>query len=194
MPYVKPVNRNPMNDPKPKALLTDRTHYILPEDYIYSWEMAASDADKKDEKFKISNKIIVKAGFRWDGASVPKLLWAFGFNPDGLFRGSALVHDFIYIHKGKLPSGSMTSSYQEITNQVQYGSFSRYDADRLFGKMMKEAGVGRLKRWLMTKAVIWFGWLYWQDGFIVFIKLMIKTVIGVLVLFASYKIIFGNIL
>ncbi len=110
------------------------------EDYEYSWEMDADDADDKN-KIELHNRILVKEGFRWDGASVPKILWGLGFKPDGKHRAAALVHDFIYINKGMLPAGSMYSSYTQIKDQIQYGSITRKDADRLFGRMMKEAGV-----------------------------------------------------
>ena len=123
--------------PKPKAIFTDRTHYILVEDYIYPWKTDASDADDENKnKIDLNNKIVIKEGFRWDGASVPKLLWGLGFEPDGDHRAAALVYDFIYINKGMLPAGSMYSSYAEKKDQIQYGSISRKDADRMFGRMI----------------------------------------------------------
>ena len=48
-------------------------------------------------------RISIKKGFTHDGASVPRLLWSItGIRPDGPIRAGALVHDWIYIHAGRL--------------------------------------------------------------------------------------------
>jgi hypothetical protein len=73
---------------------------------------------------------MIPAGFITDFASVPRLLWSF-FPPTGLYTKAAVLHDFLYI--------------------VQL--ISRKDADGIFKRVMKEAGVGRIKRYLMWKAV-----------------------------------------
>lgn len=149
---------------QPLATKVDETHFILEEDYTYYWTMPGENADNPSEKYVIENWIIVKAGFRWDGASVPKFLWRFGFKTDGKHRAAALVHDFVYVYHGNLPDGAMISRYKEKSNQNQYGSLSREDADRLFGRMMKEAGVSKRRRNFMKWGVTWFGWIFWQDG------------------------------
>ena len=184
---IQPANK--MKDTIPEAILTDQTHYILKEDYEYSWEVDAFDINMDNPgKIKLANKIIVKAGFRWDGASVPKLLWHWGFKPDSKkHRAAALIHDFIYIHKGKLPEGSMISTYDGVTNQVQHGSFSRKDADRMFGRMMKEAKVHKIKRSLMKWAVIFFGWIYWKDGKDVYRVTILKGIVVLLVIDLAFN-------
>ncbi|MBK6525073.1 MAG: DUF1353 domain-containing protein [Crocinitomicaceae bacterium] len=149
---------------QPIATKIDDTHFILKEDYVYYWKMPGLNADNTSEKYDVENWIIVKAGFRWDGASVPKFLWRFGFKTDGQHRAAALVHDFVYVYHGNLPEGSMISRYKDELHQNQYGSFSREDADRLFGRMMKEAGVSKGRRNFMKWGVTWFGWIFWQDG------------------------------
>ena len=172
---------------QPKAILTDKTHYILVEDFVYEWKMQAQDADDESRILTLINKIVVKQGFRWDGASVPKILWGLGFKPDGDHRAAALVHDFIYIYKGKLPEGSMLSSYDDKKEQVQYGSFSRKDSDRMFGRMMREAGVPKFRRTLMKWAVQLFGWLYWKDGTDIFRNTFIKFAIVLALLFLTFR-------
>lgn len=149
---------------QPLATKIDDTHFMLKEDYVYYWKMEGTNSDNEAEKFDVESWIIVSAGFRWDGASVPKLFWNLGFKTDGRHRAAALIHDFVYINKGKLPVGTMISKYKDKVDQIQYGSFSRKDADRLFGKMMKEADVHPFRRRLMKFAVSKFGWIYWQDG------------------------------
>lgn len=149
---------------QPVATKIDDTHFILKEDYVYYWKMPGVNADHLNEKYDVENWIIVKAGFRWDGASVPQFLWKRGYPTDGKHRAAALIHDFIYVNKGNLPDGSMISRYQNEPNQIQYGSFARIDADRLFGRMMREAGVPEKKRKFMTGGVMWLGWIFWADG------------------------------
>ncbi|NOQ27982.1 MAG: DUF1353 domain-containing protein [Bacteroidales bacterium] len=164
----------------PKAIKIDNTHFILQEDYSYTWMKDGANASDPSETYKVESTIIVNKGFRWDGASIPKLFWSWGFTPDGKYRAAALVHDFIYIYKGKLPKGSMISNYISdsgtIEDQIQYGSFSRKDADRLFGKMMKENQVAIGRRKIMKYMVMKFGWIYWKDG----PYLMTKTLVGLL--------------
>lgn len=161
---------------QPVATKVDDTHFILKEDYVYYWTMPGENADNGNEKYVIENWIIVKAGFRWDGASIPKFLWKRGFPTDGKHRAAALIHDFIYVNKGNLPEGSMISRYQDELHQIQYGSFARIDADRLFGRMMREGGVHPKKRSFMTAGVIWLGWIFWPDGTDLKIGVILKMV------------------
>jgi len=160
----------------PIATEIDKTHFVLNTHYVYYWQMEAGNADNEEETFPIDTWIVVQSGFRWDGASVPKFFWGLGFETDGKHRAAALIHDFIYVNKGKMPSGSMFSTYSGLTEQMQHGSFSRYDADRLFLKMMAQAGVGPIRRKLMWFAVSKFGWIFWQDGPDLFRALLFKTV------------------
>lgn len=149
---------------QPLAAKIDKTHYILQEEYSYTWrkDIASSDANQATY---IDNKIVVPKGFRWDGASVPKAFWRLGFDPDGSHRAAALIHDFVYIYKGKMPTGSFYAKYEHAQHwEVNSGSFSRKDADRLFGKIMKESKVKSFTRKVMKFAVSKFGWMYWQDG------------------------------
>lgn len=177
---------------QPKAVKIDETHFILEEAYSYYWSMKGENADDLNEDFSVENWIIVKDGFRWDGASVPKIFWNWGFKTDGKHRAAALIHDFIYVNKGKLPQGSMISKYKNQTAQNQYGSFSRVDADRLFGRMMKEAGVSKLRRNLMWFAVSSFGWIYWPDGpdlmrgFILRASIFLMTLVSLVILTLIY--------
>lgn len=147
-----------------KATRIDHKHFILDEDYSYCWTMEAHNADDHNQKYPVTTTITVPKGFRWDGASVPKMFWSWGFETDGKHRAAALVHDFIYIHEGKLPEGTMVSSYLDYENVIQHGSFSRLDSDRLFGKMMSQAGVDKTRKKIMTIVVKYFGWIYWSDG------------------------------
>ena len=86
-------------------------------------------------------KITVKAGFDFDGASIPQALWSVYGNPlSGKFRIAALVHDVLYASE-KLP---------------------RELADAIFLDLMKQHEVGYVKRQTMYYAVRSAGWYVWK--------------------------------
>ena len=86
-------------------------------------------------------KITVKKGFDFDGASIPQALWSLYGNPlSGKFRIAALVHDALY-----------ASEY-----------FPRELADAIFLDLMKQHGVGYIKRQTMYYAVRSAGWYVWR--------------------------------
>lgn len=101
--------------------------------------------------------VIVPEGFVYDGASVPRILWSIsGLTKDGLLRGAALVHDFVYHHKGKLPKGSLfvdtEKGFVAIPTHI-----SKKQADKTFKQMMRIAGVGKFKSHIAYLAVRLFG-------------------------------------
>jgi len=73
---------------------------------------------------------VIPAGFITDFASVPRILWNL-FPPYGKYTKAAVVHDYHYINQG----------------------ISREDADGIFRRMMRELGVGYVRRYLMWAAV-----------------------------------------
>lgn len=77
----------------------------------------------------------VPSGFRTDFASVPRLLqW---FAPSiGKWTRAAVLHDWFCVH---LASGDCVVSAR--------------DADAIFRRVMREAGVGVIRRWLMWVGV-----------------------------------------
>ena len=78
--------------------------------------------------------ITVPAGFKTDGASVPRLLWWL-FPPTGRYMAAAIVHDYLL--------------------QAHYPA--RREADRVFLQAMEALGVIFWRRWLMFGAVRCFG-------------------------------------
>lgn len=84
---------------------------------------------------------IIPAGFTTDLASTPRLLWAL-FPPFGHYTRAAIVHDFLYWSKPR--------------------SMTRKDADGIFRRIMREAGVPAWRRWTMWAAVRVFGWIAWN--------------------------------
>lgn len=102
--------------------------------------------------------------YRCDGASIPRLLWTFSdLTPDGLIRPAALVHDFLYEFRGKLPLASLKRYNKETkTFNFHHRTFSRKDADNIFKAIMRKAGVSETSRDMAYRAVRWFGWWAWR--------------------------------
>ena len=86
-------------------------------------------------------RIIVKKGFDFDGASIPRALWGLYGNPlSGKFRIAALVHDALY-------------ASQKVPREL---------ADDIFLYLMKQHRVGHMKRQTMYYAVRSVGWHVWK--------------------------------
>ncbi|MEM0950552.1 MAG: DUF1353 domain-containing protein [Cyanobacteria bacterium P01_H01_bin.74] len=136
--------------------LSDRT-FVLTEDYQYEWVA----------KNNTCYKLIVPTGFETDIASVPRWVWSvFGILPDGLHRGAAVLHDFLYFTNK--PKGTRATDYHyklippDTWENISHVVWTRKQCDRLFMRVMKESGVGPKKRWAMFKAVRLFGRWGWQ--------------------------------
>jgi hypothetical protein len=130
---------------------------LLINPYTYEWKF------KINEDHYSEHKIIVPKDFIYDGASVPSLVTRLtGIRRDGEHRAAALLHDWLYHHKGRLPGG-----YYQINFEGEFGDtwakWTREDTDRLFGRVMREFGYTRWKRVWAYRTVRWFGWLVWHD-------------------------------
>lgn len=89
--------------------------------------------------------IRVPKGFATDLASIPRPFRLF-ITVNGKHRESAVLHDWLYNKKGKLP----------------FETYSRAEADRLFLSAMKSQGVNWLTRSAMYAGVRLGGWVYWR--------------------------------
>lgn len=135
------------------------TKYRLVCEYSYLWQI-------KNDLYSLT----IPAGFVCDGASVPRICWTLtGLTPDGLIRAAATVHDFIYTYKGDLPLGSFgrENNFYNLKNpsyQYTYISqnWTRKQADKMFARLMREAGVSKFRRRLAYLAVRSFGMFYWK--------------------------------
>jgi len=111
--------------------------YYLHDNYVYS-----------DDQIEL----LVFKNFRYDGASVPRLVWTLsGLTPDGLIRAAALVHDIIYLQDG-LPSKINPVAYYKIRFKKKL-IFTRKDADKIFLKIMIESGVAKWRAKLAYRFV-----------------------------------------
>ena len=122
--------------------------YKLVASYSYLWL-----------KDGVQHELGIRKGFIYDGASVPRALWSLiGLRPDGLVRPAALLHDYLYRFAGDLPAGSYVRSDDGPL------VWSREAADRLFARVMREAGVGKWKRRMAYRAVRTFAWRAWSKN------------------------------
>lgn len=136
--------------------------YRLEEDVAYRYAAARGGVLWEFE-------IRVARGFLYDAASVPRLLWTCsGMTPDGLQRLAALLHDFLYRHKGVMPPGSSFErpaaatviGWAETPRELR--SYTRRDADRLFARAMRECEVERAQRRRFYRGVRIGGWKAWR--------------------------------
>ena len=86
--------------------------------------------------------ILIPAGFRTDGASIPLMLRPF-FERYGKNTEAAVIHDFLY------------SKFNDT-------GINRELADKIFLFILKETGVSYSVRKVMYKAVRMFGEVFWE--------------------------------
>jgi len=137
-----------MSVPQPLNIPTGDKSYRLVADYTYEWVKAG-----------VRRRITVPEGFDYDGASVPRFAWSIcGLHPDGLIRAAACIHDWLYEHKGELPY----DSYQRLRWPDVWENvpkvWTRRNADRMFGRIMRESGIRKIRRRVAYLAVRGFGW------------------------------------
>lgn len=83
---------------------------------------------------------VVPSGFKTDFASVPKIFWPL-FPPSSRRTAAAVLHDWFYAGGGVI---------------------TRKDADGIFRRTMREAGISWWRRWTMYRAVRICGWSRWR--------------------------------
>lgn len=154
MTFTQPSNK-PLKLTKKEAKelgLNRYRSYITDEEYTY-------DHKEGDKHYRF----IVPEGFKYDGASVPRIYWTIvGFLPDGLGRAAALIHDYIYVYKGKIPKGHLLVK-DDSGQWVEYqGEWIRKRADKLFLSLLIKGGVPKIRRNLAYWAVKGFGWYPWM--------------------------------
>jgi hypothetical protein len=97
--------------------------------------------------------IQVPAGYLTDLASIPQWVWSiFGLAHDGLYRGAAVVHDWLYGRKVQ------EQNYSELPEGY---ILTRKECDDIFKELIDASGESKWKEQAMYKAVRAFGWLYY---------------------------------
>jgi hypothetical protein len=147
LPEIEPLNEK----------LFGKNMYRLVKTFPYDWKI------KINENHYSEHKITVPKNFLYDGASVPApVTWLTGIRRDGKHRAAALLHDWLYHHKGRLPGGHYQINFEGEGDDT-WAKWTRKDADRLFGRVMREFEYTRWKRVWAYRSVRWFGWLVWHD-------------------------------
>jgi hypothetical protein len=97
--------------------------------------------------------------------SVPRVVWPV-VSPLETLTASA-PHDFVYRYEGRIPpsaeEGSLEVRWPGGTWTPYTEPIPRRNADRLFGRILREQEVARWRRRLAYKAVHWFGAAAWEE-------------------------------
>lgn len=135
----------------PKLLPFAKDRWLVAEDYVYSWEFEGN-------RFRIT----VPQNYITDGVTIPTVAsWLIGVTRSGPAMGSALIHDYIYHHKGTLPIG-VFQVYRNGGWKNTEGRWRRSETDRLFGRMLRESGISKSQRRIMLFFVWLVGGLFWM--------------------------------
>ena len=94
----------------------------------------------------------IPAGWRYDGASVPRVVRSLLDNDD-LGTDGPCVHDWLYAHLGHV--GDETARHRR--------PYTRAECDRLFDAFMRRDGVTPWKRRAAYAAVRVGGWVAWRN-------------------------------
>jgi hypothetical protein len=141
-------------------VLGDRA-YQLVEEYRILW--------KNDG---VWNMLVIPAGFICDGNSVPWFARPFVPGDWTLGMEAILAHDFIYHRKGRLEVNEhLVDADPKVgiwVDPLLIGEgfrrvWSRHDADRLFARLMRDAGVPQWRRRMAYRAVRAAFWHNWDE-------------------------------
>lgn len=128
---------------QPNVIPISDRNYRLMEDYT------AGIVNKAGNRILIT----VPKGYVTDLASIPRFIWSlFGLTPDGLYRGAAVVHDYIYSKHIKGASYSLLPDGMRLT---------RAECDEIFKILIHASGEAHWKEEAMYRAVRTFGWAYY---------------------------------
>ena len=129
--------------------------YILSHDWPVSMEIDG-----------VPYEFIVKKGYIYDGASVPRAGWsASRIRPDGLIRAAATLHDPIYETKGNLDLIEFIECF--VYDGAEWVKSDRIwtkkEADQIFRALLIWAGYSKRKVWVIYTAVKWGGRRAWRE-------------------------------
>lgn len=116
---------------------------------------------------KQASKVVgvkIPKGFKFDLSTIPRFLWGL-VAPFELSIIAPLVHDFLYVNKGKLKINNQ--KMLSLANDSEEGEIihiSRHEADSIFLEHMKLEGVGFLKRWIAYFGVRLIGGIFWKEN------------------------------
>ncbi len=115
---------------------TDATRWTVLNPLVYLMESGGS--------------LTVPAGFSTDLASIPSLFWNL-MPKTGEYDSAAVLHDFLY------------SQIMPAMDGACKHTVSKKFADSMFREAMTSLEVGRVRKELMVRAVMWFGRSAWRS-------------------------------
>lgn len=146
-PIHAKLNKNTIPYPQPLQYIIGDQLFELYRPFKYVWT--------SDGEFY---RIVIPPKFIYDGASVPRIAWTLiGLRPVGLISASACIHDYSYANGGNFKSAYEILDQETSIWQTCHGIWTKEQSDKLFAIMLREAGVGKLKRRLAYQAVRIFG-------------------------------------
>lgn len=96
------------------------------------------------------NKVVIRAGFITDFASVPRIFWSI-IPPTGRYGKAAVIHDWLYQHK--------TDTKFDVLHKIF--SKERKRADDIFKEAMQVLNVKKWRIFIMYWGVRVGGWIAW---------------------------------
>lgn len=129
-----------MKWPQPDVIRLGARKWKLRKQYVFYDEL-------------LHRLIVIPAGFIFDLASIPRALWTF-ISPADLGEIGALLHDWIYRHRGDIPYPLAPDSM--VLDPKPY---TRGEADDLFRRVMVHDNVKRRHRRAAFAAVRGVGWV-----------------------------------
>jgi hypothetical protein len=118
-----------------------KNKFILKENYNCVWSYKDNSGERK------TVDLVIPAGYEWDGASIPRILWtAWGYYPAGIMLSSSLTHDYLYTNR------------QDILGH----EITRLHADGLFYLDIVSKQVEPKIAIKMYRGIRLFGWFYWK--------------------------------
>ena len=116
-----------------QILLPDLRRFRLADEVAYTWRHVEASTEGV-------YRLVVPEGFEHDFASVPRPLWALVAPIDlGI---ASIFHDWLYVRAGRVGTLRWAGAGWEPVATP----WTREDADRLFGRLMREQGVARWRR------------------------------------------------
>jgi hypothetical protein len=103
--------------------------------------------------FPVTVVLRIPAGFHYDGASIPRLVWSV-IDDDDLKLVGPLVHDALYRYGGDLPKGWLLPEERRF--------YTRGEADYLFKYILNEEGVAEWRENFAWLGVKFGGWASWD--------------------------------
>lgn len=138
-----------------QTLLPDLRRFRLADDAVYTWRHVDVGSPAEAPPGGAVYRLVVPEGFDHDFASVPRPLWTL-IAPIDLGVAS-IFHDWLYVWAGQVETLRWVDGAWEPVQTP----WTREQADRLFGRLMREQGVVRWRRRAAYLAVHVFAKRFW---------------------------------